>query len=88
MTGTGLNELLEVVLVNNTKAHMMSGKGLSRAIGGHLLVDAALNAILTSQAFQVDVKHVINPAEVDATLPSELEEVGVLYDDTFSKTDI
>ena len=37
---------------------------------------------------QLTVKHVINPAEVDATLPSELEEVGVLYDDTFSKTDI
>ena len=69
-------------------AHMMSGKGLSRAIGGHLLVDAALNAILTSQAFQVEVKHVINPAEVDATLSNELEEVGVLYDGTFSKNDV
>ncbi|KAK2146283.1 hypothetical protein LSH36_619g01069 [Paralvinella palmiformis] len=70
----------------------MSVKAVSRAIHGHLLIDAALNAILTSQAYQVDVKHIINPAEVDVTLPSELVEAGVLYDrlanDTFSSAGI
>ena len=40
----------------------------------------------------MDVKHVINPAEVDVTLPRELEEVGVLYnrlvDGTVSTADL
>ena len=80
MTGTGLKELFELVFASNTTDHMMSGKAVSRAIRGHLLVDAALNAILTSHAFQLDVKHIIDPAEVEVTLPSELEEVGVLFD--------
>ena len=64
MTGTGVKELLELVFASNTTAHMMSGKAVSRAIRGHLLIDAALNAILTSQAFQVDIKHINDPAEV------------------------
>ncbi|KAL5022622.1 hypothetical protein ScPMuIL_001777 [Solemya velum] len=33
-----------------------------------------------AQAFQVDVKHITDPAEVNATLPREIEEVGILYD--------
>ena len=89
MTGTGVKELFELVFASNTTAHMMSGKAVSRAIRGHLLIDAVLDAILT---FQVDVKHIIDPAEDEVTLPSELGEVGVLYDrlvdGTFSKADI
>ena len=57
MIGTDLKELLELVFARNTTAHMMSGKAVSRAIRGHFLIDAALNAILKSQAFQVDIKH-------------------------------
>ncbi|KAK2169390.1 hypothetical protein LSH36_10g03040 [Paralvinella palmiformis] len=91
MTGSSLKELLELVFASNTTSHMISVKAVPRAIRGHL-IDTALNAMDTSQAFQVDVKHISNPAEVEVTLPSEPEEVDVLYDrlvdGTFSAADI
>lgn len=80
MTGTGLKDLLELVFASNTTSYIMTVKTVARAIRGHLLIDAALNAILTSQAFQIDVIQVIEPAEADATLPRELDEAGILYD--------
>ena len=40
MAYSGLQELLEVVYAGNTVTHMMAGKAVSRAIHGHLLVDA------------------------------------------------
>lgn len=43
MTGSGLQGVLEVVYASNTVGHMLSGKAVSRAVRGHLLVDAALN---------------------------------------------
>ncbi|GFS26848.1 hypothetical protein ElyMa_007067800 [Elysia marginata] len=51
MAGSGLEEVLQVVYGSNTVTHMLSGKAISRAIRGHLLVDAALNAMLTAKAF-------------------------------------
>ena len=44
MSGSGIQELLEVVYSSNTVAHMLSGKAVARAVRGHLLVDSALNA--------------------------------------------
>lgn len=51
MSGTGLAELLESVYAPNAVGHMLSGKAVTRAFRGHCLVDAALNAMITSQAF-------------------------------------
>ena len=51
MSGSGLQELLEVVYANNDVGHMLSGKAVSHVVRGHLLVDAALNAMVTSRAF-------------------------------------
>ena len=45
MSGSGIQELLEVVYSSNTVAHMLSGKAVARAVRGHLLVDSALNAL-------------------------------------------
>ena len=44
MASSGLQELLEVVYAGNTATHMMTGKAASRAIRGHLLVDAEYNS--------------------------------------------
>ena len=33
---------------------MMSGKAVSRAAGGHFIVDSALNALITSEAFGIE----------------------------------
>ena len=46
MAGSGLQELLDVVLAGNALRHMLTGKAISRAVRGHVLVDAALNTIL------------------------------------------
>lgn len=42
MKGSGLEEVLETVYGPNTVTHMISGKAVSRALRGHLLVEAAL----------------------------------------------
>ena len=53
MAGSGLQEALELVFAPNAVIHMLSGKAYDRAVRGHLLVDAALNALLTADAFQL-----------------------------------
>ena len=55
MAGSGLQELLEVVYASNTVSHMLTGKAVSRAVRGHILVDAALNTILVAHAYNVPV---------------------------------
>ena len=58
MAGTGLPELLECIYARNTVNHMMSGKAVSRAVRGHLLVSGALNAMIISKAFGIPVPHI------------------------------
>ena len=53
MAGSGLQEALELVFAPNAVIHMLSGKACDRAVRGHFLVDAALNALLTADAFQL-----------------------------------
>ncbi len=38
MTGTGLQELLVCIYANNRVGHMLSGKAISSAVRGHLLI--------------------------------------------------
>ena len=39
MAGSGLQELLEVVFTGNAVRHILTGKAISRAVRGHMLVD-------------------------------------------------
>ncbi|KAH3865305.1 hypothetical protein DPMN_028344 [Dreissena polymorpha] len=48
---TGLREVLETVYAPNAVDHIMSGKTVSRAVRGHLLVDAALSAMVTAEIY-------------------------------------
>ena len=61
MAGSGLLELLELVYAQNAVGHMPSGKAISRPVRGHLLVDSALNALLTAKAFGVSVPDILTP---------------------------
>ena len=45
MIGTGLRELTEVMFAGNAVCHILSGRAVSRAIRGHLLIDAVLNTL-------------------------------------------
>lgn len=78
MSGSGLQELLEVVYAPNSVVHMMSGKAVSRAVRGHLLVDAALNALLTSSALDVNLSQVLGSDESTASVPTPTEDGIVL----------
>ena len=48
MNGSGLKELLEKVYAENAVMHMLSGKAVSRAVRGHLLLLSALYSLLLS----------------------------------------
>ena len=52
MAGSGLQEVVELVYAPNAVSHMLTGKAYARAVRAHLLVDAALNAIVAAEAFQ------------------------------------
>ena len=70
MADSGLQELLEIAYASNTVSHMLSGKAVSRAVRGHLLVDAALNAILVADTYNAPV-----PTKQEA---DDSEAVGIL----------
>ena len=53
MSGSGIQEVFEVVYACNTVSHMLTGKAISRAVCGHMLVDAAL--IFIADAYNVPV---------------------------------
>ena len=50
MTGSGLFQVLETIYATNSIPHIMSGKAVSRAVRGHLLVYASLQTMLTANA--------------------------------------
>lgn len=88
MAGSGLEELLECVYAPNVVGHMLSGKAISRAIRGHMLVSGALYSMLVCQVFnlplpngsdkQDDEEVGIGPSasEVENNYPSESDEVA------------
>jgi len=48
MAGSGLHEVLDLIYASKAVDHILSGKTIARAVRAHLLVDAALNTLLTS----------------------------------------
>ena len=76
--GTGLQEAFELVYAENV-VHILNGKAYSRAVRAHLLMDAALSAILTSGAFDLPwilIHHQAN----DALLGDESDDSPTLMD--------
>jgi len=57
MAGSGLREVLELIYAFNAVGHIMIGKAIARAVRAHLIVDAALNALLYSEALEVPIPH-------------------------------
>ena len=55
MSRCGLQDVLEQLYASNAVTHMLSGKAIERAIHGHFLIDATLNAMLMSKAFCLDL---------------------------------
>lgn len=82
MEDSGLKEVLEIVYAANTVSHMLSGKAVSRAVCGHLMVDAALNTILAADVYNVPVPNKetvelqgkIMNAELEVTQDSDMTD--------------
>ena len=53
MADSGLQEVLECVYGSNTVDHMLSGKAIARTLHSHILISGALNAMLTSEVFEI-----------------------------------
>ena len=53
MNGSGLKEVLEKVYAENAVMHMLSGKAVSRAVRGHLLLLSALYSLLLSIHYKI-----------------------------------
>ena len=83
MAGSGLQEIMELVYAPNAVVHVLSGKAYARAVRAHLLVDAALNAVLLADAFQVP--QILVHQEVQTVVQEDERngEGGTVYDFAF-----
>ena len=95
MAGSGLQEVFQLIYAANSVVHMLAGKAIARAVRAHFIVDAALNAILLSNAMDIppystsDGEAKSSLEEVAADLCSksaDLQEASVLYINAVSKT--
>lgn len=72
MAGSGLQELIETVYAANSVKHMLTGKAVSRAIRGHLLVYGALQTMLVANAYNLPLPQSTKDEE-DEEQPSRME---------------
>ena len=79
MGGTWLQEAFELLYAENVVVHILNGKAYSRAVRAHLLMDAALSAILTSGAFDLPWILIHHQAD-DALLGDESDDSPALMD--------
>ena len=55
MAGLGLRELLELIYASYAVDYILIGKAIARTVRAHLIVDAALNALLYSADLGVPI---------------------------------
>ena len=55
MAGLGLQEHINIMFAGNAVRHynMLTGNAISRAVRGHMLIDAALNTNLVAKAYHI-----------------------------------
>ena len=51
MASTGLQTIMEIVYADHTVPHVLSGKAISRATRGHLLIYGVLYGIIVSNIY-------------------------------------
>ena len=83
MAGSGLQEIMELVYAPNAVVHILSGKAYARAVRAHLLVDAALKALLLADAFQVPQVLVHQEVQTAVQEGERNGEGGTVYDFAF-----
>ncbi len=76
MVSTGLQDLLELIYAPNAVVHMLSGKAIARAVRGHFIVDAALNALMLADALNIPLPQGTNGSDGLMSEKEELTEDG------------
>ena len=98
MAGSGLKELLEIIYASNAVDNILTGKAISCAVRGHVLVDAAVNAMLIAMAYDsplpgtdaLDIPHdgtqgaTNDPPASTAVSNGDLKEAASLFDNLMS----
>ena len=74
---------MELVYARSAVVHILSGKAYARAVRAHLLVDAALNALLLADAFQVPQILVHQEVQTAVQEDGRNGEGGTVYDFAF-----
>ena len=91
MSSSGLQQLLETIYADHTVPHMISGKAISRAIRGHLLVSAVLHAMIVSDIYDCPISVEPSDSQDGPNLlmiiksESKLSNLSLLFDLTFSE---
>ena len=84
MAASGLQDMLELIYASNAVVHMLSGKAIARAVRGHLIIDAALNALVLAKTFNVPLPRSAIEEVVEATPETsrnpDLDEAALLYE--------
>ncbi|VDI06569.1 Hypothetical predicted protein [Mytilus galloprovincialis] len=82
MAGSGLHEVLETVYASNAVNHMLSGKAVSRAVRGFMMVENALHILLMKESFRVSLPSAHETdTEADSSECDEIvEKACELYD--------
>ena len=94
MAASGIEEVLELVYAKNAVPHILSGKAVARAIRGHFLVDAALNAMLVSDTFSLPLSATLDEANTEEpvvqqpSIDEDLESAKVLYNQLTENPDV
>ena len=86
MAGSGLQEIMELVYAPSAVVHILSGKAYARAVRAHLLVDAALNAVLLADAFQIPQILVHQEVQTAVQEDERNGEGGTVYHFAFPPT--
>ena len=95
MARSGIEAVLELVYATNAVPHILSGKAVARAIRGHFLVDAALNAMLVSHTFFLPLSAALDEANTEEepivpqpSINEDLESAKVLYNRLTENPDV
>ncbi|KAK6186089.1 hypothetical protein SNE40_008194 [Patella caerulea] len=86
MQSSGLQDAMETVYATNAVQHMFSGKAISRAVRGHLLVDSALNMLIVSDVYGLSVTPQDSElGDIQDHVDKDVDVIASLYDQLLSK---
>jgi len=93
MGGSGIEAVLETIYAETAVGHMLSGKAISRAVRGHILIEAVLNAMLLSRIYVIPLPNTqletleTDPPQWPNTLNKE-QDHKMEDNDNFNSSDV